>query len=180
MVRFVVQRFDLIRRRAICIAPAMIIGNSLAQLKPAQSTMFCIRRVWDDAPQIAKFKGSSESNTDNYLATDLAGYEWLVNPPELLRNSHVRKVSLTPSAPDQTGYPVPVLSFSLTDVGTRVFAELTDRYFGQHLGVFLNEVLVVAPRISVQIRGGVFQISYPGKTQRELEEIADGVPIAQT
>lgn len=51
-------------------------------------------------------------------------------------------------------YRRPVVSFELTNDGSRKFEEITRQYMGQKIGIYLDEELLTNPTVQAVIRGG--------------------------
>lgn len=66
----------------------------------------------------------------------------------------------------------PVVAFSLTEDGTRKFAEATQKYLGQSIGIYLDGEQVSAPTVNSAILNGEGIIESPDFTEDTAQDLA--------
>ena len=66
----------------------------------------------------------------------------------------------------------PEVSFTLSDKGTKKFAEATSRLVGQQISIVLDDTVISAPKVDEVIASGSGQITSPNFTNESANELA--------
>lgn len=89
--------------------------------------------------------------TAEYIFFSTSPQEWASTG---LDGRHFKKAKITF---DQINNPIVLIEFN--DEGAKLFEELTEKYTGERMAIFVGDVMVSAPTINEKISGGFAQIS---------------------
>jgi preprotein translocase subunit SecD len=82
------------------------------------------------------------------------------------------QTSLKSAKPDKDGLGNPVISITLTEDGSKQFAEVTRQNIHKRLAIIINGKLREAPVIGSEIPGGVIQIAGSTLGKKEAQDLA--------
>ncbi len=91
----------------------------------------------------------------------------------IVTGKNLKKASFEFQATQEGGIRQPVVSLEWDDEGKRLFAEGTERNVDKTISIYLDDQLLIAPKVNEPIRDGNAVITFGGKDQtKEAQEVA--------
>lgn len=74
-------------------------------------------------------------------------------------------------------YGSPTIRISLNEEGSKQLEQLTKRSTGKHIGIFIQDQLIMAPVVNSEIKGGEIEISSGSEGKDRRDELHDYLAI---
>ena len=134
--------------------------------------------LYSDA-KLSKVKPDSILKTGWYYVTDQqtnfkrqldkTSEFYFIIPDVIIPVSQFKEMEITNSEYKGKNYPMLVIRFD--SMGTASWSIATEKSIGRKLALIVNDKLVIAPKVNLQITAGVSALSRRDYTKQELEDI---------
>lgn len=131
--------------------PGVTDANALLKELGTPGSIYFIAQTDADGNQNYEFDSATASYKLNYDIKDL-----VKNGSVILQGSDVKSADATYQQNDQTGASSPVVSISLTEKGTKAFADATTSAYakGESIGIYYDGQFVSVPTVNAAITNG--------------------------
>ena len=131
--------------------PGVTDANALLKELGTPGSIYFIAQTDEDGNQNYEFDSATASYKLNYDIKDL-----VKNGSVILQGSDVKSADATYQQNDQTGASNPVVSISLTEKGTKAFADATTSAYakGESIGIYYDGQFVSVPTVNAAITNG--------------------------
>ncbi len=131
--------------------PGVTDANALLKELGTPGSIYFIAQTDEDGNQNYEFDSATASYKLNYDIKDL-----VKNGSVILQGSDVKSADATYQQNDQTGASSPVVSISLTEKGTKAFADATTSAYskGESIGIYYDGQFVSVPTVNAAITNG--------------------------
>lgn len=131
--------------------PGVTDANALLKELGTPGSIYFITQTDADGNQNYEFDSATANYKLNYDIKDL-----VKNGSVILQGSDVKSADATYQQNDQTGASSPVVSISLTEKGTKAFADATTSAYakGESIGIYYDGQFVSVPTVNAAITNG--------------------------
>ena len=131
--------------------PGVTDANALLKELGTPGSIYFIAQTDADGNQNYEFDSATANYKLNYDIKDL-----VKNGSVILQGSDVKSADATYQQNDQTGASSPVVSISLTEKGTKAFADATTSAYskGESIGIYYDGQFVSVPTVNAAITNG--------------------------